>query len=267
MTPLTIAVCSDLQTNSTVGLCPPKVKLDDGGSYSISRGQRWLWRNWMDFAERAQQFKQRGDLFVVLDGDLSDGDHHGTGQIISRNKATMRRNAAEVIDPLAKLADKIFVIRGTEAHAGKSAEFEEQIAEDFGAVKDGNNWSWWWLVANFRGKKVDIAHHTSMGSTPAGKGNAANKLAVETIFNYATRKEIPPDVVMRAHVHRHADSNGNYPTRAIILPCWQFATAYIHKIAAGSLPSVGGVFLHIEDGRLTVEDAIYQPQRDKVWHE
>ncbi len=264
---LTVAIVSDLQTNSTVGLCPPTINLDDGGTYRSSRGQRWLWHNWCEYIERVQSAKGDGDLYIALDGDLSDGDHHGIGQIISRNRATMRRNAAEVIDPLARLSDKMFFIRGTEAHAGKSAEFEEQLAEDFGAERDGNNWSWWWLVAEWRGKKVDLAHHTSMGSTPAGRGNAANKLAVETIFNYAARHETAPHFVFRAHVHRYADSGENYPTRAVILPCWQFATSYVHKIAAGSLPSVGGMILTIEDGSYHLESVIYPPERTRVWRE
>lgn len=264
---LTIAVCSDLQTNSTVGLCPPIIELDDGGSYRSSRGQRWLWHNWCDFIERAEGYKQQGDLWVVLDGDLGDGDHHDTTQIITRNKNTMRKIAADTIDPLAKLASKLFVIRGTEAHVGKSASFEEQLAEDFGAEMDGKNYSWWWLVANWRGVKVDIAHHCSMGAAPVARGNAANKLAVETIFDYADRREIPPDLVLRAHVHRHADSGSQYSVRAVILPCWQFATAYIYKLKAGSLPSIGGVFIHIDQGRFSIEDAIYRPERKAVWKE
>jgi len=38
-----VAVVADTHPNSTVGLCPPEVELDDGGTYHASKAQRWLW--------------------------------------------------------------------------------------------------------------------------------------------------------------------------------------------------------------------------------
>lgn len=261
MTKLTVAYISDLQTNSTIGICPPVVNLDDGGTYHASRLQRQLWNDYQDFIDRAQSAKSNGELYVIVNGDIHDGDHHNTSQIISRNPATMQNIAADVLEPVAKIADKMFLVRGTEAHAGKSASLEEDIAKDFDFQKNGNKRSWWQLYAEFRGYTHDIAHHTSMGSTPQGRGNAANKLATETIFEYANRGQRPPNFVIRAHVHRYADSFDNYITRAIILPCWQYRTAFIHRINAGKLPSIGGVLCEIEDGQAPKWTAvIYKPR-------
>ena len=47
--PIIVAIISDLHAGSTVGLCPPRFTLDDGGDYVSSPAQRWLWRNWNHF--------------------------------------------------------------------------------------------------------------------------------------------------------------------------------------------------------------------------
>ena len=90
-----LAVVSDLHTNSTIGLCPPRFPLDDGGEYVASKAQRWLWTNWQNYianvSQTAQEYNCR--IVTVFNGDLLDGDHHGTAQIITRNRNDMLRLA------------------------------------------------------------------------------------------------------------------------------------------------------------------------------
>ena len=267
---LTLGFLSDLQTNSTVALCPPVVNLDDGGTYHSSRIQRMLLNNYHDFRDRLVSAKGNGDLYLIFNGDIHDGDHHDTTQIITRNTATMQKIAIETLEPMIKIADKCFMVRGTEAHVGKSAAMEEKLAKDLGFQKNGDNYSWWQLIAEFRGTKFDIAHHTSMGSTPAGRGNAANKIAVETIFEYANAGKTPPDFAIRSHVHRYSDSGNVYRTRAVILPCWQFRTAHVHKQSPGKMATIGGVYIELEENKEPVLTAvIYEPKRteETIWRE
>lgn len=268
MSKLTIGFLSDLQTNSTVALCPPVINLDDGGTYHSSRLQKQLWSDYLDFRDRLVSAKSDGELYLVFNGDIHDGDHHQTAQIITRNRATMQNIAAETLQPMAEIADKMFLVRGTEAHVDKSAALEEDIAKDFGFEKNGDKRSWWQLIARFKNLWFDIAHHTSMGSSPVGRGNAANKIAVEAIFEYANRGETPPDYCFRSHVHRYSDSGTVYRTRAVILPCWQYRTAYVHKVSTGKLASIGGVIWEKEDGKPPVlTPVIYTPKQseEKVW--
>ena len=44
-----VAVVSDLHINSTVGLCPGPVPLDDGGTHQPSKEQRALLRCWNEY--------------------------------------------------------------------------------------------------------------------------------------------------------------------------------------------------------------------------
>ena len=64
--------------------------------------------------------RENGRIITVFNGDLNDGDHHDTPQIISRNEATQLKIAVEATKPLVELSDKVFVVRGTEVHVQPS---------------------------------------------------------------------------------------------------------------------------------------------------
>src|SRR5690349_18053925 len=83
--PVVIAVVSDTHNGSTVALCPERIALDDGGAYEASRAQRWLWASWLDFWGKAQALRTAHDaaLYTVFNGDLTEGNHHGSTQILS----------------------------------------------------------------------------------------------------------------------------------------------------------------------------------------
>ena len=144
-----LVVISDIHANSTVAVCPPSINLDDGGSYKASKAQLWIWDKWLKFWSKVKEESKGYDkLCVVLNGDLVDGDHHDTPQIITRNMETQSRIALAVIKPMLDLnPDAIYVIRGTESHVGKSGQWEEFIANDIGAVVDEQRGtsSWWHL--------------------------------------------------------------------------------------------------------------------------
>ena len=253
--PILLAVSSDQHTNSTLGLCPPVVQLDDGGTYKLSSPQRKLWREWLAFVDRAQSLKDSLDarLIVLFNGDVTDGDHHDTSQIITRNRSTMIRIAANTLSPLVDLADDVIFVRGTTAHVGKSGDLEEEIAYDLGGWEnDGvrSHWSWY---ANVGGVVIDAAHHAGMGRLPWTAKNAANKVASTSLFSYAEQGARIPDLVFRSHNHRWADSYDNFPVRAICLPGWQLKTEYVHRIDTSAIPNIGGVLVKIEGGSYDID--------------
>ena len=111
---------------------------------------------------------------LVLNGDIVEKDNkRRTHQIITRNDATLLRIAVSTLKPALEWADAIYVVRGTEAHVGKSAEMEEALAYDIGAEKDGELHSHWHLRAVAGGVRMDIAHHATMGGMPWTERNAA----------------------------------------------------------------------------------------------
>ena len=87
-----IIITSDQHIGSTVALCPPRVPLDDGGTYVASPGQRWLWQGWLEFIQYAKDLAQGYKPIAVFNGDLAELDtKRRTNQLINPNKAWRRK--------------------------------------------------------------------------------------------------------------------------------------------------------------------------------
>jgi hypothetical protein len=267
-----VTLVSDLHCGSMLGIvnCDEGVSLDeDDNGYRPSKGQRWLWQCWLDFIQRAKENAKGRRHYLILNGDLVDGQVKNSNQVITADMTIQRQIALDVIDPLAQTADRIFVIRGTEAHTGLSAREEEAIARDLESVeKSGKKISSWWeLRAEIGGVTFDVTHHVSGGGRAWTMGNTANRVAAEAMFVAAQRDERAPDLVFRSHIHKYQDSGANFRARAIILPAWQLRTAYAHRINA-SIADVGGVLAQTAQGRienLTVK--LYKPERRETWRD
>lgn len=269
--PVVIGVVSDLHAGSTVGLCPDEgLPLDDGGRFHPSKAQRWLWQSWLEFWERIARLVSdlQAELWLQVNGDLVDGDHHGTAQIVARTLNVQEICALKVLElPLSLEPAHIFVTRGTSAHAGKLSSDEEKIARKIGAEQepDTENHSWWRVLLEANGTLIDFQHHGRRGYRPWTRGNAVNMLAAEVVNQWATAERMP-DLAIRSHVHICADSYDNFPVRVITTPAWQLKTEYIHKIAPESLSSVGGLAIICQpEGGYEVRKYIFRPERPKVW--
>lgn len=271
--PVVIAVTSDQHCGSTVALCPPKVTLDDGGEYHASKAQHWLWDRWQAYWDTVEQVRRQHDaaLLQVFNGDLTEGDHHRTTQILSGNPTAQASVVNAVMKvPLALKPDGIVGIRGTEAHVGPSAAFEERIF--LGLKKDGwpvrvdeatgNASHWHWTFAH-QGQRLDIAHHGKYGSRPSTKMNTVIALAFDIFTRAAMDGRAHPHLAVRSHMHQFGDTGSAYPTRLIQMPAWQLATAYIHRLNPGAIADVGGIIVIIRDGTLEVRPVIYRPEPRK----
>ena len=261
-----VIVISDTHTNSTVGLCPAYVNLDDGGTYIPSKPQKVMLKAFHDFCDKSLDTKD--PITLIINGDMVEDGHKGT-QVISRNKATIMSMAVDVLSPLIDKAEKVFVIRGTEYHTGNSGELEESIAQDLDNVvpisKKGTA-SWWHLRTKISNVRFDIAHHISMGGLPWTEKNAANKLSAILMYQYAEWGELPPHIAIRSHVHRLSDSGMNYPIYSITQPYWCMATSYVHRIGGSNAkPCIGGTIIDCDNGKYNVTVERYTPYRTKPY--
>ena len=267
-----LIACGDLHTNSTVGLCPPVIQLDDGGSYHASRVQRWLWDCWLDQVEKVKAIEARRKV-LVLNGDLGELDtKRRSTQLISGNKATILSLVLQTIEPLFSVVTDVVIIRGTMAHTGKGGWLEEAIAADLDhAVRPGkmkSPASWYHMRGVFAGVRFDIAHHVSMGSAPMYEKNAANRASAIALWRYMVdMQQDPPDVLLRSHNHRYADSGGNYETFAVCLPAWTTKTEFAYRIGAeNTIADIGSMLFYCEGGKYTYERLPYKAREErKVW--
>ena len=259
----TILVISDLHINSTVALCKPSIFLDDGLEVKITKAQHWFWDNFLDLLEKVDHYKPDA---VVINGDALEGDtKNRSNQLITRNTTTIVNIGAETLEPLISKVPAVYFVKGTGAHGGKSGCLEESLAKDFdNSVKIGRSLSHWSLNLIADGVRLSFAHHTNMGGLPWTKPNAGNQLAAKIQFQYSQDGEKVPDLAIRGHVHRWADSYDNYRTRALVLPCWTLATEHTHKIAPDTLPECGAAFILCNRGKFEIDKVDYKP-KGRVW--
>ena len=289
-----IAIAGALHCGSTVGLCPPEgIALDDGGLYEPSEAQRWLWECWeAAWAEvKVIARQQRSKVTLCLNGDRIDGDHHRTAQIASPLTGLHVHCAMESLRvPLALTPSEIHIMRGTPAHVGRSADAEEGIAKAikgqlWNVVPDpdtGNLSSYRRIIDVEGGVRLDIAHHGRMGRRAHTVGSYSRLYSFDIwaermleAYRHmregddplaAFNKHRPPDVAVRSHNHRYADSGRDHRgvTRVISTPAWEFATEWIHKIAAESLADLGVVVLVCQGSEVEVRPILFSPERSTV---
>lgn len=243
-----------------MGLCPPEPwGLDDGGSFVPGAHQRWLWEAWKKVWDEAQQIRERESavLHWFNLGDGIDGHHHDSPQVVTSREMGQSKifeRCAEV--PLSLRPDHIVAIRGTEAHAGRSGQYDDAVFDkiaDLGhpVTRDPATGAatWWHYRREIGGLLIDATHHGKMSKMPQGRGPYMRAYA-ERIWNeHARNGERPPDICLRGHNHKKGDSGPplDIPTRALALPCFQLATTFGHKVAPDSTADIGGVIITIRN--------------------
>lgn len=269
--PVLMAVLNDVHAGGTTALCPDVVRFDDGGEYHASKAQRWLYACYRDYWRQiaAKRDALDAELYVVVNGDLVDGDHHNTSQIISRNpnsQALVWTECASVF--LALKPDRIAIIRGTGAHAGNSACSEERIADGLRRDKrpivsdpDTGTASWWHWRPEIQGVRLDFTHHGKMGRLPRTRGSSLVLYAWDIADEHLSSGDPLPHLAFRAHNHKRGDSGDACPVRVVATGAWQLGTEYVKKVAADSLADIGGAYVVIDRGEYEVKQVTFKPER------
>lgn len=269
-----LAVTSDQHTNSTLGLCPDEgVRLDDGGTYKPSKPQRWTWQGWTSYWKEVDRIRRdlKADLYCIFNGDLHEGQHHRNTQVISQNPETQAYVSERVFGiPKALHPKRVFVVRGTEAHAGPGGSSDEATARWLKAERDevSQTWSHWHLRLEVNGVLIDCQHHPGThGKLPWTQPQAMQRLAFLIWAEHMQRGLRAPDLAIRSHRHQYGDSYKiQRRTRAVITPAWQLKTSFAHKVASESIADIGGMVVVIKpNGYFTVEPILYQPELPPIW--
>ncbi len=266
-----VVATSDWHFNSAVGLCPPRISLDDGGTYTYSPAQAALWRSWRKLWQRIADLKQEHNatVYAVCCGDVVDVDRRGS--LITSNKSVILSALADVAAPMLEVADKVFVVRGTEAHVGGAGELEEKFAADIGAEPNeraGTN-SWWVLRASFGGVRFDFTHHpATSGRRPWTRAASAARQSRITREQYLDRDERPPDVAVFGHVHYFASGGRTHKPETLFLPPFTWTTAFGYRLGAGAeIEPVGGVYFLCRGGSYIWDDIRFAARRLPIWRE
>ena len=262
-----LVALADTHTNSTTGLNPPRMRLDDGQAVLLSEVQeRDLWKPWIACQEyvkqRAKELRARIAVLVNGDGpDLLKYCHH---QLITVNRATIVEATVEALEGWREMADVFLINRGTQAHSGGSGELEELVARELDATKcpHSGNHSWWWVTATFDGVQVEAGHRPISNSTRAHlRGAGARRTAADRSAAYLRMGDPVPQIGVFSHVHHWADSGTNYDERVFFTHPWQLCTAYGYNVGFGGQQDPVGVWLfHCREGRYTVDSWSHKPR-------
>ena len=263
-----IIVVSDTHCGCQLGLCPPIVNLDGGGTYRHSPLQSKLWKMWEHFWNVWVPMVTKNEPYIILhNGDAVDGVHHGSVTQISHNITDQIQIARDVLYPLvnAKNCAGYYHIRGTEAHVGKSGMSEEGLAKSLGAIPDENkNYARWELWMKMNGNLIHFSHHIGTTQSANYESTAPYKEYIEALTDAARWHNQPPDVIVRSHRHRAIETRiatANGYGISLVTPAFQLKTPFTYRISLGrsSMPQIGGILIRHGD-----EDTVFT--RSKVWN-
>ncbi len=232
--PPLIAFFADPHTGSNTALMPKSIVNDDDQLITASPVQLWLLENFEKAKQEMYERAKGRSLIVVVNGDLIDGNHHGSTQIIP-NTSDQIKAAVELWEPVRHRANRFYIVRGTEAHVGEAAQDEKTIATELGA--DGCHWE---LLVYWNDQLFNIAHHIS---------RTIASVTEECVRDSVDLKEPVPDWVIRAHRHIKDDTGTRYGyTRGVVLPAWQLRTGFGFRVSSHRVSSIG--FAMVDDREL-----------------
>lgn len=253
--PALVVLFGDTHCGSTTAISTQIVSQDKAGDYKASAAQIWLYRRWLELWEAVKTRAVGHRLIAVHMGDVVDGDHHHTVQALP-NIVDQESLAIALLTPIRSIADKFYIIRGTEAHAGNAANSEVRIAHELGA--DGCEWE---MRLDVDGVIYDLGHHGRVGGRPWTSGGAG--VVAEVVMESFKHGLEPPRFVVRAHRHTIDDSGERNPKcRAFTTPAWQLRTAFGYKASPNTRSDIGGV---IVEGERVDFIRYYAAERTKTW--
>ena len=265
-----LVVVSDLHCGCGLGLFPDKtLSLSDEKQLSPSPFQRKLLRMWRSFWDEFVPSELGNEPFcVVCNGDAIDGVHHNSTSQITHNMADQVEIAHQMLAPIRDKCDgRLYMIRGTEAHVGKSGAFEELLAQRLQSKPDPSGlYSRYELWKKCGDGLVHFLHHIGTTSSSAHEASAVNAELAASYVEAARWRERPPDVIVRSHRHRSIELR--IPTAygngiAIVTPGWQGKSSFAYKIAGARLspPQFGGCLIRRGKAHLYVLSKVWTVDR------
>lgn len=238
-----VLVVSDLHCGSTVGLCPPDYATFDGATFGLNRIQRWIWDHWTAMQDDWLPRVIGDDPFaLVVNGDATEGIHHKTVQVVHADPGVHAKIAIHCLEPLAAKAAAVYMVRGTEAHVGHTAE--ANIGARLGSVKhpeNGEHSAFAWHL-NINGTGCVFRHHIGTSSRLALYATQLSVTLAEEQTAAARHGHSVPKVVVRSHRHTFGHYTDGHAS-VVTTPAWQALTSFGHKVVPAAVPTVGAVLL------------------------
>jgi hypothetical protein len=283
-----IVVSADKHSGSTMGLMPSApYELHDGGTYTPSPLQKILWQQYDECLDFVKEQRKKSRLIWIENGDVCEGIHHQSTQLVCPRVETHENIASEIFDYTFKKLkfsgdDLAFMVAGTEAHASSGNQSENRVANDIECFtpqfteSSGKPTRFVWdkLLFNVNGVGFDITHHgSSVGgrawTTENGMYNRVKSFYFETLndIHSGVERELPRYWV-RSHLHQfvQATYDGQCGSiTGIVTPSFQFKTGFGKKVAGDRLSDIGLIVFVVEaDGSHKMIPLMARYKQDKA---
>lgn len=252
-------VINDTHCGSEHGLLPDVVAMEDGRILSCngSRKLEFLWKSWLDMREAFFQIVGDDSYIFTLNGDVIEGCHHGTDEVVAAKMSQHLTIAQECVGPFIEMAEKTYVTRGTQCHTG---EWEALLCERYGLGKAKD-----FQQYEVNGCLVDARHHMPTATSVIQESAAMSKVITNSVANAVRAGHPVPKVLLRAHRHLTGDyCDGE---RMLVVPGpWQYQTRFGYKVATESVPRFSAYVLdwrNVPEGGLPARHClVYTPPFD-----
>lgn len=259
-----LLVISDTHIGCQHALCPPVgFRMDDGGRYLPSDIQLALWKWWEEMGGEWLSWATKGEpCDLAVNGDALDGVHHGSTTQWTHNLTSQAEAATAILEPLAAKAEKLYWLRGTEAHVGQSGQEEERLAREMGAVpNEQGQHARYHLRVMVGDALVDLSHHIGIAGSVAYETTALTKEMQEAYADCARWGHEPPRVIVRSHRHRFSKvtlPSASGDTLCVVTPAWQLRTPFAYRMPGGRTvtPHLGAVLVRWANGEIFTRDYV-----------
>jgi len=232
----------------------------EGVKLTLTAAQESLWPRFEEYAERVAARRKGRRLVVVLNGDLIDGDHHESPQIMPRDEQEQSAVFLAVWAHFKKLVnwragDSVYVMRGTDQRRTHGSRYSaDKIAEAIGAERPPSNGASWDLLrVELGGHLIEFTHHApaSVGKRESTRGNAMRSWLRSKVSQLVGRNLRVPSLFVWGHVHvTHLELtdylfNGvRRVSKCMSLPAFQLPTDYVtQRLPWEPATAIGGAII------------------------
>lgn len=248
---------ADLHIMHATGLAPVDGWVTSTGNVlQPNEAQSYLGECWAHLVDRLP--KRLDFLFLV--GDMVEGRNpiDQARELSEVDPEFQARAATEVLQPLVDRTSAIFMVAGSDYHAGRGSRNEEALGRMLHTRKKGPFHAPPWRIINVMDDVMfDVAHTQSYmmryRSTPMER-----ELEFATNRKARARSSMPPIyVIVRAHTHTGYAAYEKEGALVVTLPCFKIQDIYAKKsrtpnrMVPENLGAVGfKVYKEPKDGKL-----------------
>jgi hypothetical protein len=217
---------SDLHVGSDVGLWPPDYRtIEKQIPKPQSEFQEWLWTCWLQIPATIKGLAPKANRrILVINGDVIEGIHHHSPEIMVATRADMDAALKLVLAPLRGMFHGFLLTKGTECHSALSEiGLGSHLGPNCMGVMDK-------LRVRHNEVNLQWRHHMSTTSRIHTEGTALRNEWVQEAAEAARCRYPAPDILTMAHRHV-PDLLLNGQTIIGVTGPWQGLTRYGHKVA------------------------------------